>query len=88
MMQIKNLTPQTLGDNAFAEKRMYLASARSAALRSSARPTASPANWRDLSRSGVRGIAFLMINYLNELPLFRDEVLPRLERLGVPGPHN
>jgi FMNH2-dependent dimethyl sulfone monooxygenase len=42
----------------------------------------------DLSRSGVRGIAFLMINYLNELPLFRDEVLPRLERLGVPGPHN
>jgi len=45
MMQIKNLTPQTLGDNAFAEKRMYLASARSAAIRSSARPTASPANW-------------------------------------------
>jgi dimethylsulfone monooxygenase len=42
----------------------------------------------DLSRSGVRGIAFSMINYLNELPLFRDEVLPRLERLGVRAAHN
>jgi hypothetical protein len=29
-----------------------------------------------------------MINYLNELPLFRDEVLPRLERLGVRAKHN
>jgi hypothetical protein len=23
------------------------------------------------------------VNYLHELPLFRDEVLPRLQRLGV-----
>jgi len=30
----------------------------------------------------VRGITFSMINDLNELPLFRDEVLPRLERPG------
>ena len=42
----------------------------------------------DLSRSGVRGIAFSMINYLNELPPFRDEVLPRLERLGVRAARN
>ena len=40
------------------------------------------------SRSGVRGIAFSMIKDLNELPLFRDEVLPRLERLGVRAAHN
>jgi hypothetical protein len=46
----------------------------------SVRPTASPT-----SRSGVRGIAFSMIN---ERPLFRDEVLPRLERLGVRTAHN
>jgi hypothetical protein len=31
----------------------------------------------------VRGIAFSMVNYLDELPYFRDEVLPRLERIGV-----
>jgi hypothetical protein len=36
----------------------------------------------------VRGIAFSMINDLNGLPLFRDEVLPRLERLGLHAAHN
>ena len=37
----------------------------------------------DLSRGGIRGIAFSMVNYLDELPFFRDEVLPRLQRMGV-----
>lgn len=37
----------------------------------------------DLSRAGLRGIAVSMVNYADELPFFRDEVLPRLERLGV-----
>ena len=36
-----------------------------------------------LSQGGIRGIAFSMINWLEELPLFRDEVLPRLVRMGV-----
>jgi hypothetical protein len=29
------------------------------------------------------GIAVSFVNYLNELPYFCDEVLPRLVRLGV-----
>ncbi len=37
----------------------------------------------DLNRAGLRGIGFSFVNYLKELPYFRDEVLPRLERLGV-----
>ncbi len=36
-----------------------------------------------LSRSGVRGMAMNFVNYLDELPYIRDEVLPRLERAGV-----
>jgi FMNH2-dependent dimethyl sulfone monooxygenase len=28
-------------------------------------------------------VAFSMINYLDEFPYFRDEVLPRLERMGL-----
>ena len=36
-----------------------------------------------ISRGGIRGIGFSMINYLDELPFFRDEVLPRLVRMGV-----
>jgi dimethylsulfone monooxygenase len=36
-----------------------------------------------VSAAGFDGIALGMINYLDELPFFCDEVLPRLERRGV-----
>jgi hypothetical protein len=36
-----------------------------------------------LSRAGLRGIGFSFVNYLLELPYFCQEVLPRLERMGV-----
>lgn len=39
-----------------------------------------------VSAAGFDGIALGMINYLDELPFFCDEVLPRLERLGVRTP--
>jgi alkanesulfonate monooxygenase SsuD/methylene tetrahydromethanopterin reductase-like flavin-dependent oxidoreductase (luciferase family) len=37
----------------------------------------------DLSNAGLTGLGISFINYLDELPFFRDEVLPRLERMGV-----
>jgi alkanesulfonate monooxygenase SsuD/methylene tetrahydromethanopterin reductase-like flavin-dependent oxidoreductase (luciferase family) len=37
----------------------------------------------DLSRAGLRGIGFSFVNYLREVPYFCDEVLPRLERMGI-----
>jgi alkanesulfonate monooxygenase SsuD/methylene tetrahydromethanopterin reductase-like flavin-dependent oxidoreductase (luciferase family) len=37
----------------------------------------------DLSRGGLRGIGVSFVNYLDELPYFAAEVLPRLVRLGV-----
>ena len=36
-----------------------------------------------LSDAGFAGFAFSFINYNLEFPFFRDEVLPRLERLGL-----
>jgi alkanesulfonate monooxygenase SsuD/methylene tetrahydromethanopterin reductase-like flavin-dependent oxidoreductase (luciferase family) len=39
-----------------------------------------------LSEIGFSGIAMGLVNYLDELPYFRDEVLPRLERLGLRQP--
>jgi dimethylsulfone monooxygenase len=36
-----------------------------------------------LSEAGFDGVGLSFVNYLNELPLFRDEVLPRLERMGL-----
>jgi len=37
----------------------------------------------NLSRAGLRGIGVSFVNYLDELPYFLDEVVPRLERAGV-----
>ena len=35
----------------------------------------------DLSQAGLSGIGISFVNYLDELPYFCDEVLPRLERI-------
>ena len=40
-----------------------------------------------ISKAGVRGIALSFVNYLDELPYFCDEVLPRLARLGARAAH-
>ncbi len=86
MMEIKNLTPQTLGDKVFEEKRQYFASRAIGGYPFVGTPDRVADELAALSRGGIRGIAFSMINYLDELPFFRDEVLPRLERLGVREP--
>jgi alkanesulfonate monooxygenase SsuD/methylene tetrahydromethanopterin reductase-like flavin-dependent oxidoreductase (luciferase family) len=39
----------------------------------------------ELAAAGAKGIALSFVNYLDELPLFRDEVLPRLEKMGWRG---
>jgi FMNH2-dependent dimethyl sulfone monooxygenase len=36
-----------------------------------------------LSDAGLNGMAFGLVNYINDFPFFRDEVLPRMERLGL-----
>jgi alkanesulfonate monooxygenase SsuD/methylene tetrahydromethanopterin reductase-like flavin-dependent oxidoreductase (luciferase family) len=37
----------------------------------------------DLSQAGLTGIGVSLVNYIEELPFFCDEVLPRLARMGV-----
>ena len=41
-----------------------------------------------LNEAGIDGMAFGLVNYIDELPLVRDEVLPRLERLGLRAPRH
>jgi hypothetical protein len=36
-----------------------------------------------MSAAGFAGFAFSFVNYNDEFPFFRNEVLPRLERLGL-----
>jgi alkanesulfonate monooxygenase SsuD/methylene tetrahydromethanopterin reductase-like flavin-dependent oxidoreductase (luciferase family) len=40
----------------------------------------------DVSAAGFDGIAVSLVNYADEFPYFRQEVLPRLERLGLREP--
>ena len=37
----------------------------------------------DLSAAGLRGIAISFVNYLDELPYFLQEVIPRLQKKGL-----
>ena len=39
-----------------------------------------------LSDAGLNGVAFGLVNYIDDFPFFRAEVLPRLERLGLRAP--
>ncbi|MGE3644410.1 MAG: LLM class flavin-dependent oxidoreductase [Beijerinckiaceae bacterium] len=39
-----------------------------------------------LSDSGLNGMAIGMVNYVEEFPILRDEILPRMERLGLRQP--
>jgi alkanesulfonate monooxygenase SsuD/methylene tetrahydromethanopterin reductase-like flavin-dependent oxidoreductase (luciferase family) len=36
--------------------------------------------------AGLDGIIISFVNYLDELPYFAQEVLPRLERMGIREP--
>jgi FMNH2-dependent dimethyl sulfone monooxygenase len=42
--------------------------------------------FKKLSDAGLDGMAFGLVNYLDELPFFAAEVLPRMERLGIRRP--
>jgi alkanesulfonate monooxygenase SsuD/methylene tetrahydromethanopterin reductase-like flavin-dependent oxidoreductase (luciferase family) len=37
----------------------------------------------EIGAAGARGIALSFVNYADELPFFRDEVMPRLARMGL-----
>jgi alkanesulfonate monooxygenase SsuD/methylene tetrahydromethanopterin reductase-like flavin-dependent oxidoreductase (luciferase family) len=41
---------------------------------------------RRVSEAGFTGIGVSLVNYTDEFPYFRDEVLPRLERMGLRKP--
>ena len=40
-----------------------------------------------LSEAGLDGMALILVNYVQEMPILRDEVLPRLERLKLRAGH-
>ena len=41
------------------------------------------ATFKRLADAGLDGMALASVNYVQEMPIIRDELLPRLERLGL-----
>jgi alkanesulfonate monooxygenase SsuD/methylene tetrahydromethanopterin reductase-like flavin-dependent oxidoreductase (luciferase family) len=83
MLALKDITPQKLPIEEFEKKRQYFAGNAIGGYPYVGTPDRVAEELADISRAGMRGIAVSFVNYLNELPYFCDEVLPRLARLGV-----
>ena len=87
MLALKDITPAKLPVEEFEKKRHYFAANAIGGYPYVGTPDRVAEELANISRSGMRGIAVSFVNYLNELPYFRDEVLPRLARLGVRQEH-
>jgi alkanesulfonate monooxygenase SsuD/methylene tetrahydromethanopterin reductase-like flavin-dependent oxidoreductase (luciferase family) len=82
ILAMKNITPETKGREEFERQRRFYANGMGGL------PIIGDADdvaktLADLSHAGVTGIGMSLINYLDELPFFCEEVLPRLARLGL-----
>ncbi len=78
MLELKNVTRATVAEEEFQRQRAF-----TAAKGIGGTPEKIAGELADLSHAGLRGIAFSFVNYIEEFPLFRDEVLPRLVEAGV-----
>jgi FMNH2-dependent dimethyl sulfone monooxygenase len=83
MLALRGITPQTVSAEEYAAKRQYFAGNAIGGYPYIGTPDKVAQELATLSKAGLRGIAVSFVNYLEELPYFRDEVLPRLVRLGL-----
>jgi alkanesulfonate monooxygenase SsuD/methylene tetrahydromethanopterin reductase-like flavin-dependent oxidoreductase (luciferase family) len=84
ILALKNISPQTVPMEEFLTRRSQYAQGMGG-LPIVGDPDEVARQLIDLSRAGLTGIAVSLVNYLDELPFFCDEVLPRLARAGVRG---
>jgi alkanesulfonate monooxygenase SsuD/methylene tetrahydromethanopterin reductase-like flavin-dependent oxidoreductase (luciferase family) len=83
MLANRSITPQTIPPEEYAKKRQYFASNAIGGYPFVGTPDRVAEELENISKAGVRGIALSFVNYLDELPYFCDEVLPRLVQIGV-----
>ena len=83
MLANKHITPQTIPPEEYYAKRRYFASHSIGGYPFVGTPDRVAEELAIVSNAGVRGIGLSFVNYLNEVPYFCDEVLPRLVRAGV-----
>ena len=82
MLALKNITPQTTAAAEFAAKRRMMAASGIGGFPFVGTPDKVAEEFANLGRAGFRGLAVSFVNYLNDVPYFCAEVLPRLARMG------
>ena len=83
MLANRKITPQTVSAEEYESKRRYFAANAIGGYPFVGTPDRVAEELEIISKAGVRGIALSFVNYLDEVPYFCDEVLPRLVRHGV-----
>src|SRR6266702_8068464 len=82
ILALKNISPQTVPMQDYLTQRRQSAQGMGG-LPIIGDPDHVAAQIADLSKAGLTGIAISLVNYLDELPYFVDEVIGRLERMGL-----
>jgi alkanesulfonate monooxygenase SsuD/methylene tetrahydromethanopterin reductase-like flavin-dependent oxidoreductase (luciferase family) len=83
MLANKSMTPQTMGEKEYEEKRRYFAATAVGGYPYVGTPDKVADELATISEAGMHGIGLSFVNFLDEVPYFCDEVLPRLERKGI-----
>jgi FMNH2-dependent dimethyl sulfone monooxygenase len=83
MMALRAITRDNTTAEEYAAKRHYFAANAIGGYPFVGTPDRVADDLATVGREGLRGVAVSFVNFLDELPYFCDEVLPRLQRLGL-----
>lgn len=86
MMALRNITAENHSPEEYAARRRYFAANAIGGYPFVGTPDCVANELAAISESGMRGIAVSFVNFLDELPYFAAEVLPRLARRGIREP--
>ena len=87
MLALRNITRNNTLPEDYETKRRFFAAISVGGFPFVGTPDKVAEELATVSRAGVRGIAISFVNYLDDLPFFAAEVLPRLERMGLRAPN-
>ena len=86
MLELRDITRANTSPEEYQKRRSFFAAISIGGFPFVGTPDKVAEELAIVSRAGVRGIAVSFVNSLDDLPYLRDEVLPRLERMGLREP--